>query len=38
MNNFLGESLIWKTKRQKLQWYHKFAMERKKQQKCNFRN
>ena len=29
MNKVLDESLIWKTKHQKLKWYHKFAMERK---------
>ena len=29
MNKLLDESLIWKTKHQKLNWYHKFAMERK---------
>ena len=29
LNKLLDESLIWKTKHQKLKWYHKFAMERK---------
>ena len=29
LNKLLDESLIWKTKHQKLNWYHKFAMERK---------
>ena len=27
----LDESLIWKKNHQKLKWYHKFTMERKKQ-------
>ena len=29
LNKLLDESLIWKTKHQKLRWYHKFSMERK---------
>ena len=29
LNKLLDGSLIWKTKYQKLKWYHKFAMERK---------
>ena len=29
LDKLLDESLIWKTKHQKLKWYHKFAMERK---------
>ena len=29
MNKLLDESLIWKTKHQKLKWYLKFTMERK---------
>ena len=29
LNKLIDESLIWKTKLQKLKWHHKFAMERK---------
>ena len=29
LNKLLDESLIWKTKHQKLKWFHKFGMERK---------
>ena len=29
LKKLLDESLIWKTKHQKLKWYHKFVMERK---------
>ena len=29
MNKLLDESLIWKTKHQKLKWYHRFAIESK---------
>ena len=28
LKKLLDESLIWKTKHQKLKWYHKFVMER----------
>ena len=29
LNKLLDESLIWKTKHQRLNWYHKFVMKRK---------
>ena len=29
LNKLLNESLVWKTKHQKLKWYHNFAMKKK---------
>ena len=33
LNKLLNESLVWKTKHQKLKWYHNFAMKKKIQWK-----
>ena len=35
MNKLLHEPLIWQTKRQKLKWYHRFAIEKKTKKKKN---
>ena len=36
LNKLLNESLVLKTKYQKLKWYHNFAMEKKKTVKMTF--
>ena len=38
LNKLLNESLVWKTKHQKLKWYHNFAMKKKIQWKWHFRD